>query len=321
MWTCYISLVTRFWHRILQYVMSEQRRVYNWEFGLALTDRNHEIGAMGKKNGCFVGSVVVRNETHYVLKIALLLLLVVFSKVIFAQTMDDLHKSLEGKDFSKLKFLIENIEPSEHCLSRDKMRSRVVLKGYDEVIANIVEFVPTPQGKYVGNCYFYQLNLLVKGNEVIGYALYSKSFDDRPENYYLRRHYSNDDEIINFRNLYERTFYRKPSLNEFFDDTIVYGSRCGIIGQNPEARDSLDGYIQSRNRKKLFEWLTSPSYEKKLYAYEGYLAMMKMGYLPSRIEKSIVNRLGEFSGAVLTCSGCTFWTQEYSALVHQIKDR
>lgn len=320
-WTSYICLVTSLRHKILHYMMSEQRHVYDREFGLALTDRNHEIGAMRRKNGRFFYSAIVRNATQQVSKIAVLLLLVVVSNVLFAQTMDDLHQSLDGKDFSKLKFLIENIEPSGHCASPDKMRSRVVLKGYDEVIANIVEFVPTPQGKYEGNCNFYQLNLLVKGNEVIGYVLYSKSFDDRPENYLLLRHFSNDDVIMNFRNLYERTFYRKPSLSEFFDDTIVYGSRCGIIGQNPEARDSLDSYIQSKNRKKLFEWLTSPSYEKKLYAYEGYLAMMKKGYVPSKIEKSIINRIGEFSGAVLTCSGCTFWAQEYSALVNQIKER
>ena len=319
--TCYNCVVTRLRHKILHYMMSEQRHLYDREFGFALPVGNREIGAMGRMNGRFFYSAIVRNATHQVSKIAVLLLLVVVSNLLFAQTMDDLHEGLEGKDFSKLKFLIENIQPSDNCASPDEMRSRVVLKGYDEVIANIVEFVPTPQGKYEGNCNFYQLNLLVKGNEVIGYALYSKSFDDSPETYLLLRHFSNDDEIMNFRNLYERTFYRKPSLSEFFDDTIVYGSRCGIIGKNPEARDSLDSYIQSRNREKLFEWLTSPSYEKKLYAYEGYLAMMKKGYVPSKIEKSIINRLGDFSGEILTCSGCTFWTQEYSALVNQIKER
>jgi hypothetical protein len=101
---------------------------------------------------------------------------------------------------------------------------------------------------------------------------------------------------------------------------MVYGQHCGIVGQNPEARDSLDGYIQSQNHEKLFEWLTSPCYEKKLYGYEGYKAMMKNGYLPTNIEKAIINGLGNFSGSVLTCSGCTYWEQDFSAIIYQIKE-
>lgn len=251
------------------------------------------------------------------MKIKLVILFVVFSKITFCQTLSDVKKQLEEKDFSQFKQVVEKLK-SGHCAPAEGIASREILQGYNEVVASVIIFEPTPNGKYEGNCEDYQVNLLTKDNLIIKYALYAKHHNYNYKKFELLKSYSNDAEVKAFQELYGKAFYRMISMNELFDISITYGKHCGFAGISPEGRVILDKYVATGNRKKLFYWLTSPSFERKLYAYEGFKALESKGYKLNPKESAIVNYLKNFKGTVRICNGCLFSDPEFSEMIDQL---
>jgi hypothetical protein len=256
------------------------------------------------------------------MRITLLLLFALFSQTMFSQTIVSLEENLEKKDFVLFKHFIQDIKPSDHCATPDETTYREILNGYNEVVANILIFEPTPNGKYAGDCNYYQINLLAKDNLIIKYSLYIKHFDDNDiENFKLLKDFTNEIEVNVFNDLYEKVFYRRINMTELFENSVTYGDHCGIAGINPKDRDILDEYINSENREKLFYWITSPSFERKLYGYEGFRALKNKGYKLNEKETEIVTNLKNFKGFVRTCSGCTYMSEGFSEIVSQINGR
>jgi len=251
------------------------------------------------------------------MKIITILIVTLFSTTTFSQTIKNVESNLEKKDFRLFKHFIQNIKPGEHCAHPDNTTYREVLSGYNEVVVNILLFVPTPKGKYEGDCNYYQINLLTKNNRIIKYALYAKQFNDKNTgNFRLLKEYSNNTEINAFNELYEKVFYRKLSMSELFDISVTYGARCGWAGINPKDKDILDEYVTSKNREKLFYWLTSPSFERKLYGYEGFKALKNKGYQLTEKENEIIKNLKNFKGPVRTCRGCSYMSEEFSEIIN-----
>jgi len=256
------------------------------------------------------------------MKVTLLILFIIYSNTIFTQSIKKTIEILEKKSFLSFKHFITKVKPSEHCSSPEETTNREILTNYREVVADLLLFTPTPKGEHVGQCNYYQINLIAKNNEIIRYDLYSKRFGDtRPETYKLLKNYSNEEEIEIFQDLFEKKFYRKLNLNELFDNSITYGQHCGIVGVNPKERDLLEIYIDSKDREGLFYWLTSPSFEKKLYGYEGYKVLMDKGYRINEKEKIIIEGLRIFRGSVRTCSGCFFMHEGFGGIINQINQR
>ncbi|MCS3795666.1 hypothetical protein [Niastella sp. OAS944] len=251
------------------------------------------------------------------MKIKLVLLCVIFSKITLCQTIADVKKQLDEKDFSQFKQSVEKLK-SDHCAPAEGITTREILKGYNEVVTSVVIFIPTPNGKYEGNCEDYQVNLVTKDNLIIKYSLYAKHHNDNYKKFELLKSYSNDTEVKAFQELYEKAFYRKLSMKELFDISITYGEHCGFAGISPEGRDILNKYVTTGNRNKLFYWLTSPSFERKLYAYEGFKALESKGYKLNQKESAIVNYLKNFKGTVRICNGCLYSNAEFSGMIDQL---
>jgi hypothetical protein len=256
------------------------------------------------------------------MRIKLLFLFALFSQVLFSQTITRLEENLEKKDFALFKHFIQDIKPSDNCATPDETTYREILNGYYEVVAKILIFEPTPNGKYEGDCNYYQINLLINDNLIIKYSLYKKHFNDNDlEDFQLLKDYSNNTEVKDFEDLYEKIFYRRVKIAELFENSVTYGDHCGIAGTNPKDRDVLEEYINSGNRAKLFYWLTSPNFERKLYGYEGFKALENKGYKLNEKETEIVSNLKNLKGFVRTCSGCSFMSEGFSEIVSQINGR
>lgn len=253
------------------------------------------------------------------MKLIFLLIVALVSTTTFSQTIKNVEENLAKKDFHLFKHFVDNIKPSDFCARPNQATYREVMSGYSEVVVNILLFVPTPKGKYEGDCNYYQINLLTKNNQIIKYALYAKHpYNNNIENFKLLKDYSNDPEIKAFNERYEKVFYRKLSMTELFDNAVTYGEHCGWAGVNPKDRDILAEYINSKNREKLFYLLTSPNFERKLYGYEGFKVLMKKGYQLTEKENEIINNLKNFKGSVRTCGGCSFMSGEFSEIINQI---
>lgn len=253
------------------------------------------------------------------MKISLLIIFVVISNCSFGKPIDTIIKILENKNFYLFDNYIINYKSSNHCSSAEEQTNRKIILNYNEVVANIIIFEPTPNGKTEGDCNYYKINLTTQGNEIISFIIYFKPFEEDGTNgYVLIKQYSNDSELNKLQELYKNSFFRSLNLSELFESGVVYGEHCGIGGVNPNKRDSLELLIKSNNYNKLFHWLTSPCYEKKIYGYEGYKALISSGYSLNEKEKTIINNLGDFIGKVKTCNGCSSWDIEFQEIKKQI---
>ena len=256
------------------------------------------------------------------MRIALVLLFTLISKNILAVTIEEIIKVLDKKDYSTFERYIEKRNSSSHCSDPGEIRKREILTHYHEIIVPVLIFIPTPNGKHEGDCTYYVINLLTYDNKIIKYEFYSKQFDDSEiKNYKLIKEYSNQHELGGFETAYKENYYRTISSGELFDVSTTYGSHCGIMGINPKTRTELEDYILSKNATELFSWLTSPNYEKKLYAYEGYRALIQSGYKTTTNEKTLLDDLKTFKGLVRTCSGCMYMDDGFRGVLNRINNQ
>jgi len=261
------------------------------------------------------------SQINVAMRIALILVLTLVSKNILADTIEEIITILDKKDYSKVERYIEKRNSSSHCSDPGEIRKREIIAHYYEIIIPILIFIPTPPGKHIGDCTYYVINLLTNDNKVIKYEVYSKKFDDsETKNYRLIKEYSNQQELGSFQTAYKENYYRRLNLVELFDISTTYGSYCGIMGINP-FRTQLEDYILSKNVEELFNWLTSPNYEKKLYAFEGYKTLIQSGYKITNNEKNQLDNLKTFKGSVRTCNGCMFMDDGFRGVLNRINNQ
>lgn len=250
------------------------------------------------------------------MKITFSLYFFLFISNLCASPIEEILGSLERKNYSKLEQVIKKYQSNKHCAPADEIRKREILKNYNEIVANVIIFSPMTNAKHPGDCNFYKINLLTKSNEIIKYELYSKNISNETSN--LINNYFNEEEVRIFQNLYEKNYYRKLNDHELFNGSIIYGVGCGIAGKDPEERERLQELVKANDSKELFQWVTSPCFEIKLYGFEGYRRLVRKGYKLSEKEKVIIDGLQQLYGSVRTCSGCIFMTENFSAIVKDI---
>ena len=256
------------------------------------------------------------------MRIVLILLLTLISKNILADTIEEIIKALDKKDYSTFAHYTDKRNSSSHCSDPGQIRKREILAHYYEIIVPVLIFIPTPNGKYEGDCTYYLINLLTYENKIIKYQVYLKKFDESEiKNYKLIKEYSNQHELGSFETAYKENYHRTIGPSELFDVSTTYGSRCGIIGTNPKTRTELEDYVLSKNVAALFSLLTSPNYEKKLYAYEGYRALAQGGYKTTNNEKTLLDDLKTFKGWVKTCNGCIFSDENFKSILNRIDNQ
>jgi len=89
------------------------------------------------------------------------------------------------------------------------------------------------------------------------------------------------------------------------DNSMVYGSFCGIAGQQPPMRDKLIEAVINNDLKTIKKWLYSDHPVKQAYATEGYLILKSTGSIKenSALESKIM-QLATSDIETNFCSGC-----------------
>jgi hypothetical protein len=98
----------------------------------------------------------------------------------------------------------------------------------------------------------------------------------------------------------------------------VFGSNCGIGGQDPKYREELNVLIENKDKKALLKWLSSATAELQLYAIDGILALSKKGVRFKAETYELIKFISQKEGNVYTCSGCIHWDRPIKEIVKNI---
>jgi len=109
-------------------------------------------------------------------------------------------------------------------------------------------------------------------------------------------------------------------VNELFQKKgPIYGSHCGFIGEDPNARKSIEHYIESKQVDFIHEWLASEKLVEQVYAAEALLRLEKeKGYTLNYYEREKIRKLSTDSSEILTCSGCSFSHRRVDEIIHDL---
>lgn len=90
---------------------------------------------------------------------------------------------------------------------------------------------------------------------------------------------------------------------------MVYGSFCGITGQQPVMRDKLIQAVINNDISTIKKWLYSDQPVKQAYGTEGYLILKSTGSIKtnSSMENKIMT-LANSNAETQFCSGCQYAT-------------
>ncbi|MCG8575879.1 MAG: hypothetical protein MI810_13410 [Flavobacteriales bacterium] len=85
----------------------------------------------------------------------------------------------------------------------------------------------------------------------------------------------------------------------------VYGTHCGIAGQQPQFRVKIEEWISQEKVAEINEWLNSENKVKNVYAAEAFIRLhnSKKVTLNSR-QLAKIRELKSSSEEIFSCSGC-----------------
>ncbi len=95
------------------------------------------------------------------------------------------------------------------------------------------------------------------------------------------------------------------SLSELVaGEVFIYGKECGMNGLQSPERLSIEEAVKAADTAMLNQWLSSPYYEKKVYAYEALKRPEANGLTLSDRQRMILRMLESCNERIQVCSGC-----------------
>jgi|GEM_PF-3358367 hypothetical protein len=149
----------------------------------------------------------------------------------------------------------------------------------------------------------YTIDMITCGDAII----YSK-LEDRSNVYHtdLLKEDTDKAKIILLKKDYKKTYGIDVNIHDFFPRNIVYGAGCGIAGQDPDYRKTLNIYVAATSTSMLDKWMLSPTIEIQMYALDGFNQLVQKGYKLTKEEQRLIEIILNKSGYVNTCGGCIY---------------
>lgn len=88
----------------------------------------------------------------------------------------------------------------------------------------------------------------------------------------------------------------------------VYGSYCGIVGQHPPNRITIEKWIEAEDLSRIYGWLYSPNIVRQAYAAEALIRLTNEKKIDVIEDKaiSLIVQLKNSEEMIPTCSGCVY---------------
>ena len=226
--------------------------------------------------------------------------------------LDGLETSYQSKKYSDLSDYIDGLleqSTKKNIFSFKSIIDREITSGYHEFKIEISQSVADEEATGVYNVDYYFVSIIRLKNTIIHYSIEEKIYEQDSTGKWKKKYQlvKADIDSIGYHNL-ENTYFDiyNSALNfdELFTDSILYGSRCGIGGQNPEYREKLNLIIRNKDKKELKKWLVNATAELQLYAIDGILTLSKKGVRFKNDTYELIGIIIKKEGYVNTCSGC-----------------
>lgn len=153
------------------------------------------------------------------------------------------------------------------------------------------------------NYFDYTIQIISENNNIVYCKVFQTKFVDKPDTVYS---FLNEKKILALQDQYYETYGNIINIKDFFDNSVIYGTRCSHAASQPEYRTLCEIAIQEQNLSLLNLWLTSVTTEKQLYSVEAFSRLENKGLILTEKQKALIGIVKNKTGTVRCCAGCSF---------------
>ena len=256
-------------------------------------------------------------------KVLLILITLVLAINLSAQIQKDINNILLKKDIIAFNNDIDTLSKKDKRISSHWEYLRELTKGYQEGVFYFERPIPDKDNPGSSFTNMYRLTLLLTDNEIIYYNISEAKRDIEKGNFALPSpsiyKYKNDTVFRKLKTAFKKTYGANLNEKELFNEDIVYGESCGLVGTPPKKKTEIDYIVKNRNRTDLLKWLQSTNTETQIYAIDGYYQLKELGIILTAQELRIIKIVMLKKGNMLSCGGCIYSTEEIRRIVKDFK--
>ncbi|MEO8406338.1 MAG: hypothetical protein ABI480_17140, partial [Chitinophagaceae bacterium] len=196
---------------------------------------------------------------------------------------------LQKKDFPSFKLYIDSA--FKKGIQASWVINRDIVSEYQEAVVEVAEKEPLKKKNY--RTHHYTINLLATRTDIFYYKLTERidTDDDIPGSMATdetTNHFIDEAKYTMFEKTFKDVYGVALDRRDIFLTSIVYGSSCGIAGEDPAYMQRLSTLIVEKNLTTIRSWLKSANTEKQLYAIAGYKALAKQNYHLTNEENNLI---------------------------------
>lgn len=233
---------------------------------------------------------------------------------LFASPGDSIILSLEKRSIRGLDSSLVSLKRKSRNIEFYQSINRQIIDSFYEVIYFITESFPAGANPNVSSINEFRILLIRSGDKIIYCKMEDRSVLIRSPGIIK---YKDKAAISMLTKAYINMYGRRVGIKSFFNDKIVYGSRCGYSGTPLKNWTKLNRYVQKKRLAKLRRWLRSPLAELQIYALNGFHQLYKAGYKLRDDERRIIDFVKSKKGDVNICVGCIYGSQKISEVTEE----
>ncbi len=166
------------------------------------------------------------------------------------------------------------------------------------------------------NCYPHYLRIISFHQEVVYYSFGRNKIFNGASNEIFQNTLLFDRLAMEFHEVFGSSI----DLSELFDNSIIFGSFCGLNDRLLPFRKDMNRFVSRKRIKPLTRWLVSSNFELQMFAIVGFnqLHVKKEIEIPPNTMK-IIRYILSRNGKLKYCSGCFVWYEEISNFYEDYK--
>lgn len=241
------------------------------------------------------------------MKLLFIILGIFLTKISVGQHLDKVTEYCKQKDYNKLTEYLDSLQNSD---SEKVIKFRVykeihreIVNEYFETIFYYEEFMQSNISPNAYSSIPYCINIISNTNNIIYCSLVRQPTE---ENHDTLVNYFDNAWFSKLKMEYENVFKYSLDISELFDNSIVYGHNCGIVGTQPDSREKIEEYIKESNIEEINKWLNSPNVELQVYACEALYRLKENQISLDKLQLDMIMKIINKKGKIRTCSGCIY---------------
>lgn len=202
---------------------------------------------------------------------------------------------------------------------------REIINDYFEQMIELKKEVQDANSSGIHTVYTYKIKLIKKKSGDIAYykviKLENVKLNEKwvPTEILLKE--NSNSKLEELKTDYKKIYSQPLNFSGLFENKIVFGSHCGIVGIKPKYRVEMNKLVESKDTLTLIKWLKSATVEIQLYAIDGILTLKKEGLVFDKSLLNLIDLIEKKEGTAYTCAGCLRWNRPINEIIKEIKHK